>query len=245
MSAHVMDKKGRWQIRVAKWAMAWAPSPEEVLIQTLNPIKVLRDDRRSRVLLCDSLSGAQTGPWVVKRPVEKDDSFWIRLTTLYRRGEANRMFSSAQDMIVSGIPVPDAIMQFERRRFGMIVESWFVYRYVPGKRCEERHLPQVISVLNMLHHKGLYHGDPHPNNWLQSDDGVVALDMNPRSKKAHGFWRAYDFVLLERHSSKVVGLIDVDSMNWHLAKAYLALIQKWRTIKYNVKITFRSICNNI
>ena len=243
MFAHVRDKNVRWRVRVAEWASAWAPSPEEVLLQTLNPIKVLRDDKRSRVLLCDSLHGAQTGPWVVKRPAEKDNSFWIRLTTLYRRGEAHRMFSSAQDMAVSGIPVPDAIMQFERRRFGMIVESWYVYRYVSGKRCEEKQLPQVISILNMLHHRGLYHGDPHPNNWLQSDDGVVALDMNPRSKNAPGFWRAYDFVLLERHSSKVVGLINVDSMDWYLAKAYLALIQKWRKTKSLVKSIFQSTCN--
>lgn len=41
MSACAMDKKGRWRICVAERAMAWAPSPEVILLQTLNPLKCL------------------------------------------------------------------------------------------------------------------------------------------------------------------------------------------------------------
>lgn len=222
---------GAWQVRIAVWARQWAPQLEKVLQQCSRPVQVLRRDSHSIILLCAALHGAPTGPWVVKRPVAKDTSAWIRLTTWYRAGEAQRVFTRALKLWDAGLPVPRPILQMERRCFGMIVESWFVYCYESGQRCSGRHLPQVIAILDRLHRLGYTHGDPHPLNWVQHDARVVALDLSPRRAWPHGFWVAYDYVLLRRHAPQIPRSSQVKRPYWWAATLYYRWICRWRLIK--------------
>jgi tRNA A-37 threonylcarbamoyl transferase component Bud32 len=153
------------------------------------------------------------------------------MTTLYRAGEAKRVFTRTLKLWDAGLAVPRPILQMERRRFGMVVESWFVYCYEPGRRCSKRHLPQVTAILDRLHRLGYTHGDPHPRNWVQHEECVVALDLCPRKKWPHGFWVAYDYVLLKRHALQINRPAQVKRPYWWAAKRYYRWIVRWRRIK--------------
>lgn len=235
MGTYETRRVGQWQVRIAEWAKEWAPSPGQVLQQGENPRQVLRDSHHSFMLLCDPLPEAPLGLWVLKRPVAKDKAFWIRLTTLYRKGAAERMFLSALKLWQLGIQVPRAIMQMERRRWGMIVESWYIYGYVPGRRCRKRHVAQILAILERLHRQGLCHGDPHPLNWLNCDEEVFALDMALHTRRPRPFWAALDHVLLNRHAPHLARPLFVSPIFWHGAKGYFAMIQLWRWIKQKRK----------
>jgi len=187
-----------WHVVVADDASQWAPSPEDLLVHAEKPDRVLRRDKRSIVLLLNNLpqSAAPPGPWVLKRPLDKDIRTFNRLTTLYRASEALQHFKAWTRLRRLGIPLPKPVMAFERRNWGMVSESWFLYRYEKGEALKSEHWPSLIKLLEKLHAAGLRHRDPHFKNWLQRDGEIIAIDLNPRRAILPSLAFATDFLYL-------------------------------------------------
>ena len=98
--------------------------------------KELKNTRRSLVLLVRA-AGQKA---VLKCPREKNTRQWIRFTTLYRKGEAFKAIYNMDKLKNLGIKSNRPLMAMEKRRWGMVVDSWFVYTYEEGRGCRRYRL---------------------------------------------------------------------------------------------------------
>lgn len=232
-----------WSYLAAPWLGQALGDPAALGSQLLAtpPDRVLRDDQRSRVLLLERVpEGAPAeclklspGPWVLKRPLWRDGRGWNRLVSWFRPGEMRRAFHSAARMLELGLATPRPLMLMERRRWGLLVESWLVYEYVEGTPLGEAHWPLVVEALCRLHAAGLRHGDPHLANWLATSDGqVVALDPGLKRLCPLRADDAYDFVLLRNCQPRILPWLPLrDSWKWRVAEVRNSLVQEWRAFK--------------
>jgi len=238
----------RWTLHVAPWALPWIPQSQATVDALLaafsTPLRILKDDRRSLVILLPELPDSNGGhalsgggPWVCKRPRWRDGRGWHRLLSLFQPGEMHRAFDAALRLLELGIATPQPLLLMEHRRWGLMVESWLVYRYVPGEAVGEEQWPLVVEALKSLHSAGLRHGDPHLANWLKDGlGGVVALDSGPRPMRFLLADDAYDFVLLRNCVPAVRPLLPLqDTWKWRVAEARNAWVQGWRRVKRKVR----------
>ncbi len=233
---YTQERQGDWTIRVANTCRDWAPRAEDLLARAAAPDQVLREDGRSAVYRIEQLPGAPPGPWVLKSPRWKDRRTINRLTTLYRAGEACQAFVGALRLQSLGVTVPEPVMQMERRRGGMVVESWWLYRFAAGGPCREEDWPQVISLLGRLHAAGLKHRDPHLANWIQQDGQVTALDCNPRRALVPPLAAAYDFILLRNSTPALEPLLPLrGTLWWRLATFWDDWVHGFRALKKRLR----------
>jgi hypothetical protein len=218
-------------------------SAAAVLAAADKPDHILRDDRRSCVLLFDRFPGFSAneavpkGRWVLKRPRWKDERRINQLTTLYRKGEARQVHERSAAMEAIGFPVAYSALLMERRSLGMVVESWLVYRYLEGEVASVEDGHKVIALLEILHRAGWRHRDPHIANWIRQADGsLAALDMNPRRRRFFMPDAAYDFVLLRNCLPALQASLPlVGSLSWQLAEFRNSIVQKWRQFKRRLR----------
>ncbi|MCA9784202.1 MAG: hypothetical protein KC518_11530 [Candidatus Cloacimonetes bacterium] len=223
-------REGPWRVLVASGYRA----PAVELVRGLPARAVLRDDKRSRVIRLDNLPGMaeSAAGLVLKIPRWQDGRFWNRLTTLWREGESRRAFRRALRLQGLGIPAPRPVMQWERRAWGCVVESGWLYEYAQGDPVDERHWPEVIRLLGRLHAAGLAHGDPHLANWIQHQGQVIALDCAPHRSAWPALAAAYDFVLLRNCEPRLEALLPgTHSVWWRLALARDAWVHGLRRLK--------------
>jgi tRNA A-37 threonylcarbamoyl transferase component Bud32 len=204
-------------------------------------VRVMRDDAHAFV----GVIAHANHEFVVKSPRHKDRRPWIRLTTCLRSGLAFRVARFLNDARHAGIPVAEVAFAMERRQCGMIVESWLVYRFLPGSPCGAREVPQVIEVLRRLHALGWVHGDAHIANFVTDGTRVSVLDAEPR-RAAGEIAQAYDFIRL-RNSLADRGLMpaaELDalelpiprhSLAYRIADAYDAWVHTGRAIKRGLR----------
>lgn len=211
----------------------------ELLDAATRPMAILRDDHRSRVVqvappdgLPSSFLARCPGPWVMKRPVWRDGRAWNRLVSPFTEGEMRRALRGGLTLAGLGLATPEPLLALERRRCGLLVESWLAYVFVEGRPVEEAHWPAVVEALVRLHGAGLCHGDPHLANWLATPGGaVVALDPAPRPLRDEAD-AAYDFVLLRNCEPRILPLLPgTDAAPWRRAEARNARVQAWRAWK--------------
>jgi heptose II phosphotransferase len=230
-----------WQVRMAPWAQPAVPDPAALgaLLRAAlsSPERVLRDDQRSRVLLVrppldtpTDLLKQSPGPWVLKRPLWRDGRLWNRLVSWLGPGEMSRAFAGGLLLLSTGLQTPRPLLVMERRRAGLLVESWLVYEFVEGRPLTEEDWPALVSALRLLHASGLRHGDPHLANWLIRTDGsLCALDPGPRPLRPLLADDAHDFVLLRNCRPDILPLLPgVGTWRWRVAEARNAWTQAWR-----------------
>lgn len=195
----------------------------------LNIIKELKNNRRSKVFLVKF----QGRKYILKSPREKNRSKWIRLTTLYRRGEAFKILRNLVALKELGIITNLPAMAVEKRVWGMVVDSWVLYHYIKGWPCQKDLYQEVIKTLEKIHSKNILHGDPQINNFLYDGQKIIIIDANP--KKSYFGWltKAYEYLYLA-HSAPGVsahfGLL-TKTMSYKIAKIYSELYWKWRSFK--------------
>ncbi|MDH3640367.1 MAG: hypothetical protein OES09_18165, partial [Gammaproteobacteria bacterium] len=133
---------------------------------------------------------------------DKNRRTWIRLLTLFRRSEVHFTLNTLDRLLGAGVPSVVPLVAVERRRFGVVVDSWLFYRYREGVRCEGSQFPQVIETLDALHRAGFRHEDPRLENYLYDENEVFVLDIKgkPRLGKVSDY---YDFMLLQQHTREV------------------------------------------
>jgi hypothetical protein len=228
----ILEYEGPWQVARAAEASA-RPTVSELLAWPV--AAVLRDDRRSRVVrLVPRTPGDGCPPagWVLKIPRWQDGRAWNRLSTLWREGEARRAFRRALRLAPLAIPAPRPVMQWQRRRAGLVVESGWLYTYEEGVRAGLGEGPGIIALLVRLHGAGLAHGDPHLANWLRRGSSVIALDCAPRRSLLPALAAAYDFVLLRNCEPALLPLLPGRrSLWWRLALARDAWVHGLRRFK--------------
>lgn len=201
--------------------------------------EIWRDDAHSFVGLL-VIDGVDV---VVKSPRHKDRRAWIRWTTLYRAGLAARVAGFMEAARSAGLAVAEPIVALERRRCGMIRESWLCYRRLPGEPCTARELPLVVEALRRLHAHGWIHGDAHIANFLTGDGSVAAmLDAEARRTRFGRIDEAYEYIRLRNslvdrgfvtaaEAGALAWPVPSGSIAFRIATAYDGVIHAWRAFK--------------
>ena len=213
-----------WKIWLAPWIVDSWPGLDSLLASfRASDVKVLRDSNRSLVIQLPGLPQAPERVAVIaKQPRWHDRRPWIRLTTLWRKGEARQTFSAWLELNARHWPAPRPLAVLERRRLGMVSESWLLYEFVQGEPVREEHWPLVVNALRSLHGVGFCHRDPHLANWLIHQGEIRALDLNP--KALHPLWGGYavafDYIRLRQCEPRTASLLPQRrGLCWRLAEA--------------------------
>lgn len=158
--------------------------------------KLLKKHHRSLVYQID----IDNKSYVLKIPLEKNNRWWIRFTTLFRVGEAFKNLKGMLKYEELGLHTTKPVMAAEKRSFGMVTDSWLLYEYLDGEPCldHEEYYPLVVDELKLIHEKGYLHGDSQIRNFLFKEGKIYVIDSNPKPVGLTGFSRAYEFAYLRK-----------------------------------------------
>jgi heptose II phosphotransferase len=211
---------------------------QQILIDIDDFGKTLKDDKRSFVRLGE-INGTQV---VAKQPRDKNRRKWSRLLSLVRDGEAYKSAKTLVEFEALGIPSLTPLAVLEKRRYGMIMDSWIIYQYREGNPVELEQIDQVLALLKTLHQSGYRHDDPNLLNFLMGkDQQVFLIDCKGRPRIGR-FSDYYDYFLLsDRNSNIDDNLIeqrvdfDKSSFSYRLAKWYRNYKQFRSTLKNRIR----------
>jgi len=182
--------------------------------KTYNVKETLKQNQRSNVFRI--IHEGQS--LVLKVPVEKNKGKWIRFLTWFRQGEAFKNLMGMEKLWSKGIKTTQHVLAAEKRKNGMVVDSWLTYEYLDGESCLEQPqlFPQVVSTLTSMHNNNLLHGDPQVRNFIAADSDIYIIDSNPKSA-SNSFSRAYEWAYLRRSSPDIENHFG-EIQNWWLYK---------------------------
>ena len=195
---------------------------------------ILKSDQRSEVVTIKFYNETL----VLKIPKQKNLNRWIRFTTLYRQGESFRCFCSLKNLMQLSLPTAKPILAAERRISGMVTNSWFIYRYIPGENCLDKKdfYPGVIQALKQLHEKNLLHGDPQIRNFILSEDLVVhMIDAKLKSPSFSFFSYKHEWAYLAKSAPGIEEFYcNINTPIYQLAKAVDRMFRRFVRMKRKV-----------
>ncbi|MEX2335853.1 MAG: lipopolysaccharide core heptose(II) kinase RfaY [Fulvivirga sp.] len=196
--------------------------------------KVLKEHHRSMVYHV-SINGRE---YILKIPVEKNNGWWIRFTTLFRSGEAFKNIQGMMKYHELGLPTTKPVMAAEKREYGMVIDSWLLYEYLDGEPCleKEEYYPMVVATLKQIHAKGYLHGDPQIRNFLYKDDGIYVIDSNPKPAGLFNFAKAYEFAYLRKSAPGIENYFGKIKDWWLYRLAYYYDIYERRFVRTRRKL---------
>ena len=133
---------------------------------------------------------------VAKQPRDKNRRKWSRLLSLFREGEAKRMFQALELFEQYKINSLKPLFLLEERVFGVIVDSWIVYQFRDGIKSDKHALPQIIEILKRIHSNGHRHNDPNFGNFLRDENGDLFLIDCVLRQRIGSYTDTIDYLLL-------------------------------------------------
>lgn len=178
-------------------------------------IKDLKNDNRSKVTLID-IGGNK---YVYKIPKEKNNRIWQRITSLIRGSESKREYENYLRIKENGFKGPIPIMYWERKIFGICVDSFLVSSYLSGKPATQKNLKIVEKELRKIHAKGYLHGDSQLSNFIVENNEIYLIDAKLMKNNYGKAGEAYEFIYLEESCHKDIDIYDKNTLSYRLAKS--------------------------
>jgi len=175
----------------------WGPAPDEGLLALARQLDagrlpddallIKRRERRSVWALPDVAGGVLLKQFQVRG--------WEPLLFLLRTSRGAAEFRAAVELARLGVATPSGLGYGERRRFGLLTESWSCARLVPSastigesllaavaagdEGSVSRLVGSALGVAAALHRLPVLHRDLHANNLLLGADGrVLVIDLH-------------------------------------------------------------------
>jgi ADP-heptose:LPS heptosyltransferase len=170
---------------------------------------------------------------ILKSPREKNNRKWIRFTTLYRRGEAFKVIQNLEKLAKINIVSNKPLLAAEKRRFGMVVDSWIFYEFIEGRECRQTDYRAIVEKLREIHSKNVLHGDAQINNFLMAHGEVVTIDSNPRKAILGDISRYNEYFYLQRSAPGIEKYFNLDdnTIAFRIAKTCSKIYWHWRDFK--------------
>jgi len=178
-------------------------------------IKNLKNDDRSKVILID----IGKNKYVYKIPKEKNKRIWQRITSLIRGSESKREYKNYLRIKENGFKGPVPIMCWERKIFGICVDSFLVSSYLSGKSATRKDLKIVEKELRKIHARGYLHGDSQLSNFIVENNEIYLIDAKLMKNKYGKAGEAYEFIYLEESCHKEIDIYDKNTLSYKLAKS--------------------------
>jgi len=197
----------------------------------------LKNNSRSLLVLID-YNGK---PILLKNPREKNTRKWIRFTTLYRQGEAFRNLSNLATLTTLQIESNKPLLAMQKRRWGMVVDSWLVYAFKSGRPSGEAQYPDVVQKLKHFHDHNLLHGDAQIENFIADNDTIVTLDAHLKKPLLGAISKYLEYFYLQKSAPGIEQYYDMDTSSgvYRLAAAYSRFYWSWRAFKKRKRLKKR------
>lgn len=117
------------------------------------------------------------GQLVLKVPRARSHRRWERFLTLFRSGEGLRQFNNMQKLLDLGLKGPQPILAAEKRRKGIVIDSFYTYGFVEGREGSRNDLDLIVEALLPLYEKGYCRADPQVANHIIHGNDVYLIDF--------------------------------------------------------------------
>ncbi|MCK9329481.1 MAG: hypothetical protein M0Q94_06365 [Candidatus Cloacimonetes bacterium] len=193
-------------------------------------IKVLKNNQRSYVELFEY----ENKKYVIKIPIEKNKRKWIRFTTLFRKGEAERALDNMQNILNMGLLTTIPVLLYEKWTLGFLTNSYYIYEYSEATPVTEEYYTDVIKILEFLHKNNFLHHDAHLDNFLVKNGKIFLLDANLKKMFLFNKFKSYyEFIYLSEMNPEIQASLNINKscLNYKLALIYHNYIKNWRRFK--------------
>lgn len=200
--------------------------------------KIIKDDYRNLVFIFEF----QDEKYIYKEPRERNQRKWERFLTLFRPSESTRFFNSHKKLLELGFLCPTPVISYEEVSFGMVIKSFFVYKFIEGEPATPQQKEVVFVELNKLHGLGYTRRDPNLNNFLINEKGIYFIDFklskpflfkNTRKALEKIYFNEYQPSNIE--PTRKLNLDVEKNYAYHLAKIFLLTKGKSNTLKNIIK----------
>jgi len=168
--------------------------------QDLKIEKIFKDDNRSKV----SLFSFENEKLVFKIPKEKNKRKWQRFLSIFRGSESYREFLQAEKIYKAGLQTYKPILALEKRKYGFVVDSYFICEYLLGETGSIKYLGVIKEKLNKIHELGYLHGDSQLVNFVVDKKNVYIIDSKFSKNKYGKFGSRYEYIYLEESCPKEI-----------------------------------------
>lgn len=199
-------------------------------LENLKVEKVFKDDNRSKV----SLFTFEGEKLVFKVPREKNSRKWQRFLSIFRGSESYREFLQAEKIYHAGLLTYKPILAFEKRKYGFVVDSYFICEYLSGEIGSIKHLKVIKNELDKIHESGYLHGDSQLVNFIIDNKHVYIIDSKFSKNKYGKFGARYEYIYLEESCPKEIQY-KKDDIYYKGAKGLNNLLHWWGRVRKKLK----------
>jgi heptose II phosphotransferase len=207
-----------------------------ILNNEYNILKTLKDDQRSAV----HLISLDKETIILKIPIEKNRRKWIRMLSPFRKSDALQSSLSMLLLQQMGIGSNKPLVVVEKKKLGVIVDSWYLCSFVEGSPCNDTDYQNVVETLQKIHAAGYLHGDPHLKNFLKGKEGAQVIDTK-LSKSWNFAQKDLELAYLEKSCPATNQYFNTNTLSYKFAHFVLYQIQgRFQSIKKQIRKAFRS-----
>lgn len=146
----------------------------QTLLSSNLPLSSVLKDHRKRFI---STVHLEDKACILKIPLGRNTRLWERFLTLFRASDAYRCYFSMIRLKAMGLHCPTPILAAQRRRLGMVVDSFFIYEYQNGEPAGSSDLPLIRTEMAKLHEAGYIRSDPKPANFIKNHGRIYFIDF--------------------------------------------------------------------
>ncbi len=199
-------------------------------LETLKVEKIFKDNQRSKVFLFKFLDERL----VFKIPKEKNTRKWQRFLSIFRGSESYREYIQCEKIKKSGFKTYDPILVFEKKKWGIVVESFFICSFLEGKTGSIKELESIKKELWKVHKNGYLHGDAQLVNFIVDKELVYLIDSKFKKNIYGGFGKASEYICLEESCGKKIEY-DKESVYYKIAKNINTFFNKLSKFRKKLK----------
>lgn len=150
---------------------------EDILNQTYRVEQVFKQDKNGSYVA--KINHSKFGELIYKEPLFRNHSFWERLRSLilFRDSYAFRSFDSHIKALELGFKTAKPILAIEKRKFGVVVDSIFLYEYIAGRAGNNQDFEILAPIMIELYNQRYIRGDAKADNFLIKDNEAYLIDF--------------------------------------------------------------------
>lgn len=199
-------------------------------LENLKIEKVFKDDNRSKV----SLFTFEEEKLVFKVPREKNSRKWQKFISIFRGSESYREYIQAEKIYKAGMQTYKPILAFEKRKYGFVVDSYFICEYLSGETGSIKHLEAIKNELDKIHQSGYLHGDSQLVNFIIDNKHVYIIDSKFSKNKFGKFGARYEYIYLEESCPRKIKY-EKNDIYYRVAKGLNSLLHWWGRVRKKLK----------
>jgi heptose II phosphotransferase len=181
--------------------------------------------------------------FVFKISRSRNKRLWERLLSFFRGGDTHRIFKGMILLKKIEFEGPNPILFGERRKLGFTVDSFLVYEYLRGEKCNIGDGTAITSIMNNLHSRGYTRRDVNVGNFIKSADCKISfIDFRLTKPKTFKTFRInLERIQMTRNipgSLEHIPFNEKNTLSFKIANHIYFIISSLRSIKRKLKNLF-------